>query len=426
MKDADKVSQSDEMAHRHHDVDPVGGQPAVPDCPLPCRDAAQAPPADRHIAQFDGLRGVLALWVVAAHILSFCGYADVALPPPFSLAWAVFVDAVTAVDVFIILSGFVITFQLRERQPSYLRFMAGRIFRIYPVYLVCLTIGIAVASFAPTVVGGAAWENTAFLQWFGGAWAEEQNRMGPHVVAHLTLLFGLIPAAVLPQATATLLAPAWSLSLEWQYYLFAPLIAKMFCGGKGLMVLALVSWLGIRYGHLWQNPHLAFLPAQLPLFIVGIASYHFFAYYRDKAAINGAVSTLPSGALLAVGLVVPWHSVALTIWAVGFGSVFARGNDGFAMLLRAVRSTLCHSVLQRLGRLSYPLYLVHWPLLILLQHVLISWWPNVSSSQALVVMFCCGLPVILLVSQILHQVVEAPGMAMGRRWTRARRGLVTS
>ena len=408
------------MAEPSRDVDPAGSNSGAHGCTPRCRDVAGAPAPDKHIAQFDGLRGLLALWVVIAHILSFCGYADVAIPRPFGMAWAVFVDAVTAVDVFIILSGFVITFQLRERRPSYVKFMVGRVFRIYPVYLVCLGIGIGVASFAPVVVESKTWQNTAFVQWFGGACAEEQNRLGPHVAAHLTLLFGLLPALVLPHATATLLAPAWSLSLEWQYYLVAPLIARMLYGGKGLVVLALVSWLGIRYGHLWQNPHLAFLPAQLPLFLVGIASYHLFAHFRDRSNIDGAGSTLPSGGLLAVALVVPWHSVSLTIWAIGFGSVFARGNDGFARLLRAVRWALSHAVLQGLGRLSYPLYLVHWPLLILFQYILISCWPDASSKQALVVMFCCGLPTILLASHVLHLMVEAPAMAMGKRWTRAR------
>ena len=202
------------------------------------------------------------------------------------------------------------------------------------------------------------------------------------------------------------------------YYLAAPLVAWLVRSGTGLLAVAAAAWLGLHYGTDWSNPHPAALPIQLPLFLVGIGSYHYFAYRTAAGEGRRAASTVPAAVLLLAAAVGGWNTVALGLWALAFGSVFARGNDPLALLLRGVRGILCHRVLQGLGKVSFPLYLLHWPLTIFFLHALLRVRPDVTSGQATAVMVAVGLPLMLLAALLVHKAVEAPGMALGRRLAR--------
>src|SRR5271170_6155223 len=166
------------------------------------------------IDELDGLRGILALWVALIHIISWCGLAPLAFPFP-ALAKRLWNDSAQgAVDVFIILSGFVITHLLYSRPQSYRQFMIGRFFRIYPVYLVCLLLGLSTIGFVSSMLDHAPWHNAPYFQaWLLPTVTAQSAHPLAHLVAHLTLLFGLIPEQLMPNASTTLLGPAWSITL---------------------------------------------------------------------------------------------------------------------------------------------------------------------------------------------------------------------
>src|SRR4026209_1050430 len=86
----------------------------------------------KHIKEFDGLRGLLAMWVFATHILELGPYASA----------AALIRAHLAVDIFIILSGFVI-FHLLSTGEDYRAFITRRWFRLFPVFAVCFLIALA-------------------------------------------------------------------------------------------------------------------------------------------------------------------------------------------------------------------------------------------------------------------------------------------
>jgi peptidoglycan/LPS O-acetylase OafA/YrhL len=378
------------------------------------------PPSENlpgRVDELDGLRGLLALWVAFSHLFAWCGFWETTLPRPLGKVWPVFIEASAAVDTFIILSGFAISFLLHKRAQSYGGFMTGRVFRIYPVYLVCLVLGIASTWLTPFITATASWQGTIYFEWIRQLAASESAAFGAHTFWHLTLLNGLLPRQFLPDATGTLLTPAWSITLEWQYYLLAPFIARLVFSSTGLLALTIFAALGSHFASKWQNPQLAFFPAHLPLFLIGIGSYHFHA--RVSASEKGG-----SGPVLAVVILITaavllkWHSVGLVLWALGFGCILARGNDPFSKLLALLRRILLHPLLQKLGKISFPLYLVHWPIIIGLLALLLRVHPEISSGMALILLGGIGFPIILAAAWLLHRFVELPGMAMGKKFVR--------
>jgi len=380
-----------------------------------------APRTSGRIDELDGLRGLLALWVAISHIVCWCGFSD---PPPtmlntFHHFWTQFSYAGGAVDTFIILSGFVITYLLHTRPQTYRQFLTGRFFRIYPVFFICLLLGLGAVFLTPFILNHAAWQANIYFTVFQiPASAATLAHPFSYLATHLTLLYGVIPEKILPFTGVALLAPAWSITLEWQYYMVAPLLARLICSRTGLLVLGLICWCDFIYAHFWSG---AFLPAKLSLFLIGIGSYHLYAEACRRERFK------PGSFMVIIALIVvvigSWHWIALTIWTLVFGGVLLaqadfENQDGWSRRLLRGRQALLHPTLQSLGHLSYPLYLIHWPLIIFLLSGLLYWRPQTTSFEALLFMLVFGLPIILLAAWFLHKSVEAPMMRWGKKFTK--------
>ncbi len=219
----------------------------------------------RRLVCLDGLRGVLAFYVMLSHTLPFT-------PMPGWLVW-LFSHGGAGVDVFFILSGLVIVQSLASFDYRPRPFLIARVARIYPVFLVVFVAAVAVQPLA-TGFERMAWigpESPARFIWSGG-WP---NDWGLFIAAHLTMTHGLFPDGVLPDVWVGFLGAAWSLSTEWQFYLLALLIG----GRLGLRSLAwlflaisvaAVGWHAVA-PDAWQFSR-AFLPNKAQYFALGIAS----------------------------------------------------------------------------------------------------------------------------------------------------------
>ena len=181
----------------------------------------------QRFARMDGLRGVLAVYVLLGHALPFT-----ALP-----GWALsaFSHGEAAVDLFFALSGLVIVYSLERFGGNFWRFMAARARRLLPVYFLVLALSMMLLTLGnPLHAMPWAGQGAAAI-WPMGLPPE----FGWHFLAHILLMQGALPQGALPYAYVTLLGPAWSLSTEWQFYLLIGLITPSRLSAFALALLAL-------------------------------------------------------------------------------------------------------------------------------------------------------------------------------------------
>lgn len=333
--------------------------------------------------RLDGIRGLLALYVMLGH----------ALPLTIAPAWAqsLFSHGEAGVDLFFALSGLVIAFSLQRFGGSFLPFITARARRLLPVYFLTLAASIAIATLGDPLTT-LPWAGTPARDIVSAALP---TPLWPHLLAHLTLLHGLIPQPILPYAYVTLLGPAWSLSTEWQFYLLIGLIAPRHLGRCALAFLALGAlWHALPYGPLFSR---AFLPDAAPYFALGLASAAWLQGHRRSLllCLLGA---------WAIGLAAsPEKSLPPLIW----GLLLLAQSQNWGAVLE-------HPALQYLGAISYPLYLVNEPV----QRALaLVFGPAVHGNATLFTALFIPNTIAfsLAAAALLHHGVERPCMRGGQK-----------
>ena len=317
------------------------------------RDEAGTPPSDRPFRpDVEGLRAVAVLLVVLFH-------ADI---PGIT-------GGFVGVDVFFVISGFVITgLLLRERatsgRTSILHFYARRMRRILPAATLVILATVAVGYLELGAVAGNSIAND-------GRWAAV-FLANFHFAALGTNYF----TATLPPSP---LQNYWSLSVEEQFYLVYPTLFLLVAWSK--VRISLEAKLAVVLG--------AVIAVSYGLSVVQTQSHPTAAYY----SLGTRAWELSLGALIAVGSSwlrqLPVRVATLATWAgiaaivtsacaftvstaypgslvaipvLGAGLVIA---GGVVVPRRGAEAVLGLRPLQWLGRRSYGLYLWHWPVLII-------------------------------------------------------------
>ncbi|MDB6139371.1 MAG: hypothetical protein JWO94_2443 [Verrucomicrobiaceae bacterium] len=365
--------------------------------------------------EFDGLRGLMALWVALAHLTCWCGYGQIFAEGGAAKVWRIFTGADAAAEAFIILSGFAIATLLQREQAGYGRYMVRRVFRIYPVYIISLGLAVWMAPATGQLINHLSWSSDFYMDWQRTAQAHQDANWAGHVWAHVFLLHGMLPKLVLDGVTVTFLLPAWSIGLEEQFYLVAPLLLWLLRRSWGLLVVLGVTIAGQVLQTWWENPVNASLPHWLPFFLVGIGSSYVATWLeRLEGGPPKWLNTVAFGVLIAAFFLAR-EPLPFLIWGVACPVALGLWKNFMPLIGRLVRWTLDNRVARWLGDISYSLYLLHWPLIIMLLVVLHHWRPDVTKAEALRFMLAVGIPMILLLSWGLHQAVEKPFMRLGRR-----------
>lgn len=363
------------------------------------------------ISELDGLRCFLCWWVVLDHILLSSGFRYETLPP----LVRILAKGEYAVDVFIILSGFVITMLLAEKREGYLVFIVRRFFRLFPVFAVTLLIAILLRPVLGCILAAGWPADPVTLRNSWTNWQSENQHFWTHLLAHLPMLHGLVPNNILPNSAAAFVAPAWSTSLEWQYYLVAPLLAvlcKKF-GPTGWFAFGSISILAmLRCGTIMDSlfPMQSFLLQKLLLFLIGGSCYWIFTEVRGKHR------DLPWLLFFFVTPAVLWFTlyVPLAIWT----AVFALTLGGSEIRgISRLKAFLNLPWIQRLGEISFSTYLAHSCCITLAQWCILALNPRLDRKEMFICLLIAAPPLTVLVSELIFRHVERPGIRFGRRFT---------
>lgn len=354
----------------------------------------------RHIAQFVSLRGLAALWVFVSHALLISEQKIFILS---SGGWAV--------DVFVMLSGFVIGLLVMQRAEPYPIYIFRRFVRLYPLYILALILGFATSAYYATVVGtsyfGAVVDDNFFMR----------NQLidahlWEHLAAHLTMLHGAIPDGVLPLSALAFSGPLWSISLEWQFYLVAPLLIWLLDykqpGRLPWVFATLIAVLLLHWycKQVWVADVPAFLPLRLPLFALGILSAHFW----HKAHTIAPGRLLVCAAIIGIAILASrrWdYVIPLGTWLGVYTAAILNGRFRPASLFNALLSS---APLTWLGERSYGLYVLHMPIMLTIAHFIIMPRAQELGQTGTFIALGSCLAVIIFVAAICHRLIEKPAI----------------
>lgn len=295
------------------------------------------------------------------------------------------------VDVFFVISGFVVTSALTQSQStsvraSLLRFYQNRLKRIYPALLVCLLIfSVVILIVYPDSQSALA----------TGLWAT----LG---ISNMQLL-GVSQSYFSPSAETNPFLHTWSLGVEEQFYLIYPFLFYCLSQKKNFVLMlsaCFFSSLVIFFVLMGKNSSWAFyvMPARFwQLALGGLVFLLPQTSYFRKFHKNWLI--FPSVILCYCFLSSSEFSPAYTLIAT-----FATAAILAFIKETGARSYLLVKPIIAIGAASYSLYLYHWPVIVLTKHTV-----SIESSLFLI----ATIVLVSLLAWLSFEFVE-------RRWRRER------
>lgn len=261
------------------------------------------------------------------------------------------------VDVFFVISGFLITStiitNLEQKRFSFLRFYAKRFIRLYPALLAVIII---------TFIAGFLLLDPVAMGWLA--------RAGKYAVTSTSNLFYNNHLGYFDlDAQNHAFLHTWSLGVEWQFYLLCPVLLwlTLKVSRRLVFLFLLAITLTSLFTSQWMLTHgqatAAYYLMPSRAFEVGLGALLVFFYDRplsSRAGIFWVVTGLAF--ILAASFIyspqTPFPGIYALLPCLGAvacifgGKAFATGN------------VLRFAPVVFIGKISYSVYLVHWPLVV--------------------------------------------------------------
>jgi peptidoglycan/LPS O-acetylase OafA/YrhL len=365
------------------------------------------------IAELDGLRGIAIIMVLVQHMASEdqlqpYPIAKVLLYPFSTLGW-------TGVDLFFVLSGFLITGILLESKKRvsvhYFRnFYARRVLRIMPIYYLSLFLVFVV------------WRGF-FQRWVGTA--------GDHKIYYLFYLQNWLEIYRMKTGfSGGYIGHFWSLALEEQFYVIWPCIV-WFLSPRRLLSLSFAMLGGALIARLVFNA----------IAQTGFEFYNYSSFTRYDELLFGAIVAVGRSeysvemeqfARQTSNILLPGLLVALAITLALFGAWSPQVENplmriiGYTLLaaisagliLKALygeadglfRRSLRARGLAFVGTISYGLYIYH----LIIKSVVVDWTHDLPRLNGIVGVAVLTLTITFVVAYVSYRFFEMPLLRLKR------------
>ncbi len=367
-----------------------------------------------HLSYLDGLRGLAALYVTMFHAQSIVfGHGTVAVPKLITASYAWMRYGRYSVAVFIVLSGYCLMLPVARSANGQLRggaweYLKRRAKRILPPYYIALAVSLLVIALVPgmNIKRGAAWDYV--LPAFDPA----------NLVSHVLLLHNLRPDWLLK-----INGSLWSVATEWHIYFFLPFVLLPIWRRAGLIVTVIAAFaIGLAPKMLWGGYYDGAAPWFLGLFAIGMAgavishsTEERFAALRSKAPFEEMAFTA-LGIFVAIALLMPSWVFFDAIWVMDI----IVGLFAVNLILacdRMLRNSsterqpfiirlLSGSAVVKLGAFSYSLYLLHAPILGIVELVIHKM--GLSPVMQYAVLMLVGVPLCIVGAYVFYLGCERP------------------
>ena len=341
-------------------------------------EVESARPVKAYRGDIDGLRAIAVISVMLYH---------------FSV-WP-FTGGFVGVDVFFVISGYLITGGILKDDShhhfSFSDFYTRRARRLFPALIATIGISYAVAFFtfspfdfekmsASTVFALTGISN--FYFWMSADYFDSASILKP-------------------------LLHTWSLSVELQFYLVWPLL---------LIVLARFGRMAVASGAVVVT----LAGFALSLYAIShdstgayyLTQYRFWEFaagglvflFRRSAAFNRLVSV--HGALFALGIALVLYPVFTYSTNTTFPGINALMPviGSMLIILSGDKAVAGHVLASRpasyIGEISYSLYLIHWPVVVFTQYILVKEFTGLAGLLLVVASFALAIP--------MHRFIEKP------------------
>ncbi len=329
-------------------------------------------------ADIQVLRGIAVLAVVGYHL---------ALPG--------FENGFLGVDIFFVLSGFLMA--AIYRTGNAFQFYSRRARRLFPAFFVTILVTLAVSTFRTVP--------SDFIQ------VTEQSKFA----------IGLIPNfyfwsqdSYFASANFNPLLHLWSLGVEFQFYLILPIL--IFCYTKFKLSKYLIFFVSATASLviLQISPKTAFfiLPFRIWEFVAGMIAFDL---------LNRKKNNFPTDLHKFAKLVLPLTTLGIFLFLPlnGFSTSYLFGHPGLGALLISILAMIylisapvfpCTKWLEVIGKYSYSIYLVHFPVIVFFQYKAFG-GTILESQKPLMTLFQTLL--IALLSIAMYHFIELPFRSKG-------------
>lgn len=349
-------------------------------------------PPDGKLPALHGLRGLAALAILLFH-LAWVGHVT----PPLWLSASV-IQFSFAVQMFFVLSAFSLATSHFTRPATTAQFFIKRYFRLAPLFA-CLVV------FQTLKTGDISPTNIAL---------------------NLSLLFAFVPSV---GPSSSIVQGGWSVGVEMVFYILLPVMLALCRGAKGAGILfasaALVSYAASL--EILAHPTTTRFVTHAPIVHFACFAAGLFAFFlhRDVTWPRWRMALLIAAIALLGWLVVGEDYAGFN--ARKAPSVIAMLAPTFAVLCLWQATfpsrLLTNSLMQYFGDRSYGIYLLQFPVIVFLKdegvyaRVLAAF--HAAGPSAYFVCLLVTLLLLLGVVEIAYRLIELPGIALGRRLSKA-------